>query len=170
MHSCLHITSDTYPHAFPACSARPRKKIAPDGQIEDFPVKIPKLTKVNAQMPKTHKPQKARSFSTHLPKAVKFVGAQNPRGTTCFQQGVLDLALFEKSKGPFQQGALDLALSGTSKPPFQQGVLDLGPDEDPWQRWRRPRKSHPNCLKIRLARFARGCARLCSVYWMAPMP
>ena len=63
------------------------KIFAADGQIEDFFGQNPKTDKSErlraAQMPKTHKPQKARSFSAHLPKAVKVVGAQNRRDTLC---------------------------------------------------------------------------------------
>ena len=84
------------------------------------------------------------------------------------QQGVLDLGLFEKSKGPSQQGVLDLGLFDKSKGPSQQGTWTL----DVVQLQNSPRKSYLNrrkLLKIRLARFARGCARLDSVYLMSPV-
>ena len=83
---CLHLTSDTY-HVTPSGRApRARGKIwirrvklrifRPDPKShksEGFPA---------AQIFKTHKSQNTYCRSAHFSKAVKFVGAQNPRGTT----------------------------------------------------------------------------------------
>ena len=85
---CLHLTSDTY-HVTPSGRApRARGKFwirrvklrifRPDPKShksEGFPA---------AQIFKTHKSQNTYCRSAHFSKAVKFVGAQNPRGTTCF--------------------------------------------------------------------------------------
>ena len=84
---CLHLTSDTY-HVTPSGRApRARGKFwirrvklrifRPDPKShksEGFPA---------AQIFKTHKCQNTYCRSAHFSKAVKFVGAQNPRGTTC---------------------------------------------------------------------------------------
>ena len=84
---CLHLTSDTY-HVTPSGRApRARGKFwirrvklrifRPDPKShksEGFPA---------AQIFKTHKSQNTYCRSAHFSKAVKFVGAQNPRGTTC---------------------------------------------------------------------------------------
>ena len=80
----------------------------------------------------------------------------------------MDLGLFEKSKGPSQQGVLDLGLFDKSKGPSQQGTWTL----DVVQLQNSPRKSYLNrhkLLNIRLARFARRCARFDSVYLMSPV-
>ena len=83
---CLHLTSDTY-HVTPSGRApRARGKFwirrvklrifRPDPKShksEGFPA---------AQIFKTHKCQNTYCRSAHFSKAVKFVGAQNPRGTT----------------------------------------------------------------------------------------
>ena len=83
---CLHLTSDTY-HVTPSGRApRARGKFwirrvklrifRPDPKShksEGFPA---------AQIFKTHKSQNTYCRSAHFSKAVKFVGAQNPRGTT----------------------------------------------------------------------------------------
>ena len=85
---CLHLTSDTY-HVTPSGRApRARGKFwirrvklrifRPDPKShksEGFPA---------AQIFKTHKSQNTYCRSAHFSKAVKIVGAQNPRGTTCF--------------------------------------------------------------------------------------
>ena len=85
---CLHLTSDTY-HVTPSGRApRARGKFwirrvklrifRPDPKShksEGFPA---------AQIFKTHKCQNTYCRSAHFSKAVKFVGAQNPRGTTWF--------------------------------------------------------------------------------------
>ena len=85
---CLHLTSDTY-HVTPSGRApRARGKFwirrvklrifRPDPKShksEGFPA---------AQIFKTHKCQNTYCRSAHFSKAVKFVGAQNPRGTPCF--------------------------------------------------------------------------------------
>ena len=82
---CLHLTSDTY-HVTPSGRApRARGKFwirrvklrifRPDPKShksEGFPA---------AQIFKTHKSQNTYCRSAHFSKAVKFVGAQNPRGT-----------------------------------------------------------------------------------------
>ena len=82
---CLHLTSDTY-HVTPSGRApRARGKFwirrvklrifRPDPKShksEGFPA---------AQIFKTHKCQNTYCRSAHFSKAVKFVGAQNPRGT-----------------------------------------------------------------------------------------
>ena len=87
---CLHLTSDTY-HVTPSGRApRARGKFwirrvklrifRPDPKShksEGFPA---------AQIFKTHKCQNTYCRSAHLSKAVKFVGAQNPRGTTCVER------------------------------------------------------------------------------------
>ena len=84
---CLHLTSDTY-HVTPSGRApRARGKFwirrvklrifRPDPKShksEGFPA---------AQIFKTHKCQNTYCRSAHFSKAVKFVGAQNHRGTTC---------------------------------------------------------------------------------------
>ena len=84
---CLHLTSDTY-HVTPSGRApRARGKFwirrvklrifRPDPKShksEGFPA---------AQIFKTHKCQNTYCRSAHFSKAVKFVGAQNPRGTPC---------------------------------------------------------------------------------------
>ena len=84
---CLHLTSDTY-HVTPSGRApRARGKFwirrvklrifRPDPKShksEGFPA---------AQIFKTHKCQNTYCRSAHFSKAVKIVGAQNPRGTTC---------------------------------------------------------------------------------------
>ena len=84
---CLHLTSDTY-HVTPSGRApRARGKFwirrvklrifRPDPKShksEGFPA---------AQIFKTHKSQNTYCRSAHFSKAVKIVGAQNPRGTTC---------------------------------------------------------------------------------------
>ena len=84
---CLHLTSDTY-HVTPSGRApRARGKFwirrvklrifRPDPKShksEGFPA---------AQIFKTHKCQNTYCRSAHFSKAVKFVGAQNRRGTTC---------------------------------------------------------------------------------------
>ena len=83
---CLHLTSDTY-HVTPSGRApRARGKFwirrvklrifRPDPKShksEGFPA---------AQIFKTHKSQNTYCRSAHFSKAVKIVGAQNPRGTT----------------------------------------------------------------------------------------
>ena len=87
---CLHLTSDTY-HVTPSGRApRARGKFwirrvklrifRPDPKShksEGFPA---------AQIFKTHKCQNTYCRSAHFSKAVKFVGAQNPRGTPCRDQ------------------------------------------------------------------------------------
>ena len=84
---CLHLTSDTY-HVTPSGRApRARGKFwirrvklrifRPDPKShksEGFPA---------AQIFKTHKSQNTYCRSAHFSKAVKIVGAQNRRGTTC---------------------------------------------------------------------------------------
>ena len=84
---CLHLTSDTY-HVTPSGRApRARGKFwirrvklrifRPDPKShksEGFPA---------AQIFKTHKCQNTYCRSAHFSKAVKIVGAQNPRGTPC---------------------------------------------------------------------------------------
>ena len=93
---CLHLTSDTY-HVTPSGRApRARGKFwirrvklrifRPDPKShksEGFPA---------AQIFKTHKCQNTYCRSAHFSKAVKFVGAQNPRGTpwVCDAQSVTD--------------------------------------------------------------------------------
>ena len=86
---CLHLTSDTY-HVTPSGRApRARGKFwirrvklrifRPDPKShksEGFPA---------AQIFKTHKCQNTYCRSAHFSKAVKFVGAQNPRGTPWFR-------------------------------------------------------------------------------------
>ena len=88
---CLHLTSDTY-HVTPSGRApRARGKFwirrvklrifRPDPKShksEGFPA---------AQIFKTHKSQNTYCRSAHVSKAVKFVGAQNPRGTTWLEAG-----------------------------------------------------------------------------------
>ena len=95
---CLHLTSDTY-HVTPSGRApRARGKFwirrvklrifRPDPKShksEGFPA---------AQIFKTHKSQNTYCRSAHFSKAVKIVGAQNPRGTPWF--------LFGKGLGPLQ--------------------------------------------------------------------
>ena len=90
---CLHLTSDTY-HVTPSGRApRARGKFwirrvklrifRPDPKShksEGFPA---------AQIFKTHKCQNTYCRSAHFSKAVKFVGAQNPRGTPWQSNGVL---------------------------------------------------------------------------------
>ena len=87
---CLHLTSDTY-HVTPSGRApRARGKFwirrvklrifRPDPKShksEGFPA---------AQIFKTHKSQNTYCRSAHFSKAVKIVGAQNPRGTLWLQQ------------------------------------------------------------------------------------
>ena len=83
---CLHLTSDTY-HVTPSGRA-PRAR----GKFWIRRVKlrifrpVPKSRKSEgfpaAQIFKTHKCQNTYCRSAHFSKAVKFVGAQNPRGTT----------------------------------------------------------------------------------------
>ena len=87
---CLHLTSDTY-HVTPSGRApRARGKFwirrvklrifRPDPKShksEGFPA---------AQIFKTHKCQNTYCRSAHFSKAVKFVGAQNPRGTLWHRQ------------------------------------------------------------------------------------
>ena len=89
---CLHLTSDTY-HVTPSGRApRARGKFwirrvklrifRPDPKShksEGFPA---------AQIFKTHKCQNTYCRSAHFSKAVKFVGAQNPRGTPCPAPGL----------------------------------------------------------------------------------
>ena len=85
---CLHLTSDTY-HVTPSGRA-PRAR----GKFWIRRVKLrifrpdPKSHKSEgfqaAQIFKTHKCQNTYCRSAHFSKAVKFVGAQNPRGTPCF--------------------------------------------------------------------------------------
>ena len=84
---CLHLTSDTY-HVTPSGRApRARGKFwirrvklrifRPDPKShksEGFPA---------AQIFKTHKSQNTYCRSAHFSKAIKIVGAQNPRGTPC---------------------------------------------------------------------------------------
>ena len=87
---CLHLTSDTY-HVTPSGRA-PRAR----GKFWIRRVKLrifcpdPKSHKSEgssaAQIFKTHKCQNTCCRSAHFSKAVKFVGAQNPRGTTCTAQ------------------------------------------------------------------------------------
>ena len=88
---CLHLTSDTY-HVTPSGRApRARGKFwirrvklrifRPDPKShksEGFPA---------AQIFKTHKSQNTYCRSAHFSKAVKIVGAQNPRGTPWCQRG-----------------------------------------------------------------------------------
>ena len=88
---CLHLTSDTY-HVTPSGRApRARGKFwirrvklrifRPDPKShksEGFPA---------AQIFKTHKCQNTYCRSAHFSKAVKFVGAQNPRGTPWCSRG-----------------------------------------------------------------------------------
>ena len=92
---CLHLTSDTY-HVTPSGRApRARGKFwirrvklrifRPDPKShksEGFPA---------AQIFKTHKCQNTYCRSAHFSKAVKFVGAQNPRGTTWVSGRTLNL-------------------------------------------------------------------------------
>ena len=82
---CLHLTSDTY-HVTPSGRA-PRAR----GKFWIWRVKLrilrpdPKSHKSEgssaAQIFKTHKCQNTCCRSAHFSKAVKFVGAQNPRDT-----------------------------------------------------------------------------------------
>jgi len=92
---CLHLTSDTY-HVTPSGRApRARGKFwirrvklrifRPDPKShksEGFPA---------AQIFKTHKCQNTYCGSAHVSKAVKFVGAQNPRGTPWIAERLVDL-------------------------------------------------------------------------------
>ena len=114
---CLHLTSDTY-HVTPSGRApRARGKFwirrvklrifRPDPKShksEGFPA---------AQIFKTHKSQNTYCRSAHFSKAVKFVGAQNPRGTPWRSP---------RSKTPPLEGVLDLLRSPRSNPP----LLDPG--------------------------------------------
>ena len=111
---CLHLTSDTY-HVTPSGRApRARGKFwirrvklrifRPDPKShksEGFPA---------AQIFKTHKCQNTYCRSAHFSKAVKFVGAQNPRGTpwtevlphVC-EERTHSANLFSKQRGRFKE-------------------------------------------------------------------
>ena len=109
---CLHLTSDTY-HVTPSGRApRARGKFwirrvklrifRPDPKShksEGFPA---------AQIFKTHKCQNTYCRSAHFSKAVKFVGAQNPRGTPWRSP---------RSKTPPLEGLLAELESPSSKTP-----------------------------------------------------
>ena len=113
---CLHLTSDTY-HVTPSGRApRARGKFwirrvklrifRPDPKShksEGFPA---------AQIFKTHKCQNTYCRSAHFSKAVKFVGAQNPRGTTCSSWICFRLSPDCRGVGPCRAtvGLIDLTL------------------------------------------------------------
>ena len=121
---CLHLTSDTY-HVTPSGRApRARGKFwirrvklrifRPDPKShksEGFPA---------AQIFKTHKCQNTYCRSAHFSKAVKFVGAQNPRGTPCRVRST-DQNLVWSTENTGDQ------LEGSSRPAHQESPTVVPP-------------------------------------------
>ena len=125
---CLHLTSDTY-HVTPSGRApRARGKFwirrvklrifRPDPKShksEGFPA---------AQIFKTHKCQNTYCRSAHFSKAVKFVGAQNPRGPGNRPPSLLELAFHLVGL----QTGIDQCLRRLGE---QSSILPVGKDRVP---------------------------------------